>query len=107
VKGKERHTTGCVVLSPFFIEAFRKIMISVLIADDHSLVRKGLQRLLEMEGDMQIEAIAADGQEAVEQAIRTVFRCNRYFSKPITKVAKHFIGGHEPGRPFGEVRWEP
>ena len=60
---------GCIVLSPFFIEAFRKIMISVLIADDHSLVRKALQRLLEMEGDMQIVAIAADGQEAVEQAV--------------------------------------
>ena len=153
-------------------------MINVLIADDHRIVREALQRLLEMEGDMQIVAIAADGQEAVEQAvlhcpnvavmdlsmpvlngieatkqicargletrvlilsmydtpyyvhssmqagasgyvlkdvacdelviaIRTVFQGNRYFSKPITKVAKYFIQSHEPGRPSREVRWEP
>jgi two-component system, NarL family, response regulator NreC len=45
------------------------MMISVLIADDHSLVRKALKRLLEMAGDMQIVAMASDGQEAVEQAV--------------------------------------
>src|SRR5688500_7990588 len=44
-------------------------MISVLIADDHSIIRKALQGLLEMAGDMQIVAIASDGQEAVEQAV--------------------------------------
>lgn len=44
-------------------------MISVLIADDHSLVRNVLQELLERAGDIQIVATAADGQEAVEQAV--------------------------------------
>jgi DNA-binding NarL/FixJ family response regulator len=69
VKGKERHATGYIVLSEFFIEAFRKKMISVLIADDHILVRSVLQRLLERAGDIQIVAIASDGREAVEQAV--------------------------------------
>jgi len=44
-------------------------MITVLIADDHSLVRNILQRVLERAGDIQIVAVAADGQEAVEQAV--------------------------------------
>jgi len=45
------------------------IMISILIADDHALVRKALQQLLEIEGDIQVIAVASDGLEAVEQAI--------------------------------------
>jgi DNA-binding NarL/FixJ family response regulator len=44
-------------------------MITVLIADDHNLVRKVLQGLLERAGDMQVVAMASDGQEAVEQAV--------------------------------------
>jgi DNA-binding NarL/FixJ family response regulator len=46
-----------------------KKMISVLIADDHNLVRKVLQRLLERAEDMQVVAVASDGREAVEQAV--------------------------------------
>ena len=45
------------------------MMISVLIADDHRLVRQVLQCLLERAGDMQVVAVASDGQEAVEQAV--------------------------------------
>jgi DNA-binding NarL/FixJ family response regulator len=44
-------------------------MITVLIADDHIMVRNVLQRLLERAGDIQIMALAADGLEAVEQAV--------------------------------------
>jgi DNA-binding NarL/FixJ family response regulator len=44
-------------------------MISILIADDHALVRKALQQLLEIEGDIQVVAVASDGLEAVAQAI--------------------------------------
>jgi DNA-binding NarL/FixJ family response regulator len=44
-------------------------MISVLIADDHNLVRQVLQRLLERAGDIEVTALASDGQEAVEQAV--------------------------------------
>jgi len=37
--------------------------IKVLIADDHSLVRQGLRRYLEMAGDIEVLGEAANGQE--------------------------------------------
>jgi DNA-binding NarL/FixJ family response regulator len=46
-----------------------KIMISVLIADDHAMIRDALQRLLERAGDMKIIAMAFNGLEAVKQAV--------------------------------------
>ena len=70
MKGKERHTTGYIIPSPFFIKAFRKnIMITVLIADDHAMIRESLQRLLERAGDMEVVATAFNGLEAVEQTV--------------------------------------
>jgi two-component system invasion response regulator UvrY len=42
-------------------------MIRVLLADDHSLVRAGLRRLVEESGDMEVVAEAADGDEAIEK----------------------------------------
>ena len=44
-------------------------MISVLIADDHAMIRDALQRLLERAGDMKIVAMAFNGLEAVEQTV--------------------------------------
>ena len=43
-------------------------MTKVLIADDHSIVRAGLRRLIEDSGDMQVVAEAADGREALRLA---------------------------------------
>ncbi len=40
-------------------------MIKVLLADDHSIVRAGLRRIIEDSGDMQVVAEAADGKEAL------------------------------------------
>ena len=40
-------------------------MITVLLADDHAIVRDILRILLEKAGDIQIVAMAANGQEAV------------------------------------------
>ena len=42
--------------------------ISVLLADDHTLVRQGLKALLTAEGDMDVVAEAEDGREAVALA---------------------------------------
>ncbi len=42
--------------------------ISVLIADDHTLFRKGIRKMLEAEEDMQVVGEASTGQEALEQA---------------------------------------
>jgi DNA-binding NarL/FixJ family response regulator len=44
--------------------------ISVLLVDDHSLVRRGFRRMLEDESDMNVVGEASDGQEAVQQAQR-------------------------------------
>ena len=41
-------------------------VIRVLIADDQQLVRSGFRMMLEAEGDIEVVAEAADGQEAVE-----------------------------------------
>jgi DNA-binding NarL/FixJ family response regulator len=42
------------------------LTIRVLIADDQQLVRSGFRMMLEAEGDIEVVAEAADGQEAVE-----------------------------------------
>jgi DNA-binding NarL/FixJ family response regulator len=43
-------------------------VISVLLADDHPVVRSGLAALLEVEPDLQIVGEAGDGEEAVSLA---------------------------------------
>jgi DNA-binding NarL/FixJ family response regulator len=43
-------------------------MITVILADDHAILRDGLRFLLEAAGDIEIVSMAANGQEAVEQA---------------------------------------
>jgi DNA-binding NarL/FixJ family response regulator len=43
-------------------------MITVILADDHAILRDGLRFLLEAAGDIQIISVAANGQEAVDQA---------------------------------------
>jgi len=41
-------------------------MIKVLLADDHSIVRAGLRRIIEDAGDIEVVAEAADGREAIQ-----------------------------------------
>jgi DNA-binding NarL/FixJ family response regulator len=45
-------------------------MITVLLADDHALVRRGFRRILEDEPDIEVVGEASNGVEAVETAIR-------------------------------------
>ena len=42
--------------------------ISVLLVDDHALVRRGFRRILEDEEDITVEGEASDGEEAVRMA---------------------------------------
>jgi two-component system response regulator NreC len=42
-------------------------VISVLVADDHGIVREGLRRLLESEPDLKVAGEAGDGREVLEQ----------------------------------------
>jgi DNA-binding NarL/FixJ family response regulator len=43
-------------------------VITVILADDHAVLRDGLRYLLEAAGDIEVISMAANGQEAVEQA---------------------------------------
>jgi DNA-binding NarL/FixJ family response regulator len=43
--------------------------VKVLIADDHGIVRTGIRLLLERQSDVEVIGEAADGVEAVEQAL--------------------------------------
>ena len=43
-------------------------MITVLLVDDHSYIRKGIRYLLEARGDMEVVATATNGIEAVAKA---------------------------------------
>lgn len=45
-------------------------MITVVIADDHAVVRSGLAMLINSQSDMEVVGVAADGREAVELAIK-------------------------------------
>jgi len=46
------------------------VSISVLLADDQPLLRRGFRMILEAEGDMTVVAEAGDGEEAVDLARR-------------------------------------
>ena len=46
------------------------VMISVLIADDQDLIRKGLRMLLEAEPDLRVAGEVGDGSQALAQAGR-------------------------------------
>ncbi len=43
--------------------------ISILLVDDHSLVRQGFRRMLEDDPDLEVVGEAAEGHEAIERAL--------------------------------------
>ncbi|MEI8191470.1 MAG: DNA-binding response regulator, partial [candidate division NC10 bacterium] len=43
-------------------------MITVLLADDHAIVREGLRMILEAQADIRVVGEAADGRQAVRLA---------------------------------------
>ena len=47
-------------------------MIKVLLADDHSIVRAGLRRIVEESGEMVVIAEASDSNEAIKQIRETL-----------------------------------
>jgi DNA-binding NarL/FixJ family response regulator len=46
------------------------LVTRILIADDHSIVRSGLKKVLDPKPDMEVVAEAEDGHEAVEKALK-------------------------------------
>jgi DNA-binding NarL/FixJ family response regulator len=47
------------------------MLIKVLLADDHSIVRAGLRRIVEESGDIEVVAEAEDGREAIQLVEKT------------------------------------
>jgi DNA-binding NarL/FixJ family response regulator len=47
------------------------VLIRVLIADDHAVVRQGLRTFLDLQDDIEVVAEAADGEEALAAIERT------------------------------------
>ena len=48
--------------------------ITVLLAEDHLIVREGFRKMLQLEGDFEVIGEAQDGRQAVVLASRTVIR---------------------------------
>lgn len=46
------------------------VKISVLIADDHSLMREGLKQILELESDIKVIALSSNGEDVVRDALK-------------------------------------
>ncbi len=46
-------------------------MISIVIGDDHGIVREGLRRLIESEPDLKVCGEASDGREVLEEVARS------------------------------------
>jgi DNA-binding NarL/FixJ family response regulator len=46
------------------------LVTRILIADDHSIIRSGLKKVLDAKPDMEVVAEAEDGHEAVEKALK-------------------------------------
>lgn len=44
-------------------------MISLVLVDDHSMVRQGLKQLIELEEDIKVIAQAGDGKEGVQKVL--------------------------------------
>jgi DNA-binding NarL/FixJ family response regulator len=69
-KVRKKRTTGLTAASTFFSKVLEKsIMIKVLVAEDHAIVRQAILSLLERAGDIRVIATASDGQEAVSKAV--------------------------------------
>ena len=43
--------------------------IKIMITDDHSMIREGLKNLLELEGDIEVIAEAADGEDCLNKLL--------------------------------------
>ena len=64
-------------------------MIRVLLADDHSIVRDGLRRIVEESEDIEVVAEAADGKEAI--LVLTMHEEEQYVVRAIESGAMGYI----------------
>ena len=41
--------------------------VKIMITDDHSMIREGLKNLLEIDGDIEVIAVAENGEDCLEK----------------------------------------
>ena len=46
------------------------VPITILIVDDHALLRQGIKKVIDLESDLSVIGEAADGKEAVKLALQ-------------------------------------
>jgi len=71
---------------------------SVLLADDHALVRHGIRRILDAEPDLEVVAEAGDGAEALEVML------GRHIDLAVLDVAMPRLTGLQVARRIREHR---
>ena len=62
--------------------------ITVLLAEDHTVVREGLRKMLELEGDLEVIGEAQDGRQAV--ALAKILR------PAVVLAPAQWFGSHPP-----------
>jgi DNA-binding NarL/FixJ family response regulator len=45
----------------------KSMLVKIMIADDHSMIREGLKNLLELDGDIEVIAEAVDGRDCLDK----------------------------------------
>lgn len=73
-------------------------MISVLIADDHPIVRKGLKQILEETSEIVVSAEVSSGQEAIEKI------SSEDFGVILLDISMPGIGGLEALKQIRQIR---
>ena len=66
--------------------------ITVLLADDHVLLRQGTRELLEREQDLKVIGEAGDGEEAVRLALQEVAAAARAYQLAKEKGVSSEVG---------------
>ena len=66
--------------------------ITVLLADDHVLLRQGTRELLEREEDLKVIGEAGDGEEAARLALQDIAAAARAYQLAKEKGASSEVG---------------
>jgi two-component system response regulator NreC len=71
--------------------------LKILLADDHTVMREGLRRLIDGESDMEVVCEAADGDEAVEKAAQL------HPDVAVLDVSMKHVGGPDAARRINKL----
>ena len=67
-------------------------MTTILLADDHRVVREGLRTLLSQEADLSVVGEASDGRQVVDLARGQTFPATAALEEACEQIRKHMAG---------------